>query len=468
MKESSLYSDMESRFRRIELLAKEDGVDLELLVERGDTLGLSVSKGQLEKFDSSQTHVGGIRVILDGVEGYSWTESLESSDLEAAYRDALESARFAKRGVNAMPKVEMWGGAGKGVGEDTSLFNDTMGEVSLDSKIERAKLLESEALRRDNRIANVPYNRYSESVGETMIFNSKGVRARQRRSGVMCYAYCLAKSGSGAMTESRMAGESFFTRNALQVPIDAVTTSAVEKAVAKLGAGSIETGHYPIVIDCEVAAELFGLIADYFSAKSLSEKTTIYAKETEPKANLEQIIGSDALSIVDDPVLPDGIGNRPFDAEGVPTKRTVLVENGVLKNFMTNSVYAKRLDLPHTANASRGPRSQLDVGPSNLVVKCGSDSLQQLLSSYPKMIYITDFTGYHAGFQHGSGAFSFQSEGELWENGKRVSAICNFVVAGSIDQMLKGLEKVSSRHSPKNSSVVAPDLLIRSLSVAGG
>jgi PmbA protein len=83
------------------------------------------------------------------------------------------------------------------------------------------------------------------------------------------------------------------------------------------------------------------------------------------------------------------------------------------------------------------------------------------------MIYVTDFTGYHAGFQHGSGSFSFQSEGELWENGKKVKALCNFVVAGSIDEMLKGLEKVSSRLSPKSSSVIAPDLLIKSLSVAG-
>lgn len=465
--EINLYQDMESKFRHLESLAKNDGVELELLVERGDALGLSVSKGKLEKFDSSQTQVGGIRVVLNGVEGYSWTESLETPDLEAAYRDALESARFTSRGESQAVRVELWGAGHKKVDEDPSLFNDSSQKVPLESKIERAKLLESQSLGRDSRIANVPYNRYSETSGEIMIFNSKGVRARQRRSGVMGYTYCLAKSGEGSTAESRMAGESFFTRNALNVPIDTVAASAAEKAVAKLGAVSPETGRYPIVIDCEVVAELFGLIADYFSAKSLAEKTTIYGKEKDPRANLGQTIGSPLLEIVDDPQLEGGVGNRPFDAEGVPTNKTTIVEKGILKNFLSNSVYAKRLGLSHTANASRSARSQLDVAPSNLVVKGGKETLQKLLASYPKVIYVTDFTGYHAGFQHGSGAFSFQSEGELWENGQRVSALCNFVVAGSIDEMLKGIEKVSSRQSPKTSNVVAPDLLISSLSVAG-
>lgn len=465
------YATLETGFKTLSELARKDGVDLELIVESGEMLGLSVSQGKLEKFDSSQSQVGGLRVLMNGVEGYSWTESLHEQDLIAAYRDALDSAKFSARGnvmrsanERAKELIELWGSEATGaVQEDPLLFNDTLGKVSMDSKIDRAKMLELKSKERDSRIANVPYNRYSETSGEVMIFNSKGVRARQRRTGVMGYTYCLAKSGE----ESRMAGESFFTRNATSVPIAETAALAAEKAVNKLGSVSPETGRYPIVIDREVAAEVFGLIADYFSAKSLAERTTIYGKSPEPSANLGQVVGSAVLQISDDPQLDGGIGNRPFDSEGVPTRKTLLVENGVLKAFLTNSVYAKRLGLPHTANASRSARTQLDVGPSNLVVSEGSETFEQLMATYPKMIYVTDFTGYHAGFQHGSGSFSFQSEGELWENGKKVKSLCNFVVAGSIDEMLKGLEKVSSRLSPKSSSVIAPDLLVKSLSVAG-
>lgn len=466
------YAEIENRFLQLSDLAKKDGVELELIVECGEQLGLSVSQGKLEKFDSSQSQVGGLRVLMNGVEGYSWTESLDEKDLVAAYHDAVESAKFSTRGnvmrsadERAKEMIELWGDEpiSGGVKEDQGLFNDTLSKVSMDSKIDRAKMLEMKSKERDSRIANVPYNRYSETSGEVMIFNSKGVRARQRRTGVMGYTYCLAKSGE----ESRMAGESFFTRNATAVPIAETAALAAEKAVNKLGSVSPETGRYPIVIDREVAAEVFGLIADYFSAKSLAERTTIYGKSPEPSANLGQFVGSPVLQIIDDPSLDGGIGNRPFDAEGAPTKKTTLVENGVLKAFLTNSVYAKRLGLPHTSNASRSARTQLDVAPSNLVIAGGTETFAQLMMTYPKMIYVTDFTGYHAGFQHGSGAFSFQSEGELWENGKKVKSLCNFVVAGSIDEMLKGLEKVSARRSPKSSSVIAPDLLIKSLSVAG-
>lgn len=466
------YAKIENHFLHLSDLAKKDGVELELIVESGEMLGLSVSQGKLEKFDSSQSQVGGLRVLMNGVEGYSWTESLDEKDLVAAYRDAVESAKFSARGnvmrsadERAKEMIELWGADTSSgvVKEDQGLFNDTLGKVSMDSKIDRAKMLEMKSKERDSRIANVPYNRYSETSGEVMIFNSKGVRARQRRTGVMGYTYCLAKSGE----ESRMAGESFFTRNATSVPIAETAALAAEKAVNKLGSVSPETGRYPVVIDREVAAEVFGLIADYFSAKSLAERTTIYGKSPQPSENLGQVVGSPVLQITDDPSLEGGIGNRPFDSEGAPTKTTQLVENGVLKAFLTNSVYAKRLGLPHTSNASRSARSQLDVGPSNLVVASGSETFEQLMATYPRMIYVTDFTGYHAGFQHGSGSFSFQSEGELWENGKKVKSLCNFVVAGSIDEMLKGLEKVSSRLSPKSSSVIAPDLLIKSLSVAG-
>lgn len=462
---------IESGFNQLAEMAKKDGVEIELIVESGEVLGLSVSQGKLEKFDSSHSQVGGLRVLMNGVEGYSWTESLQPEDLKAAYRDALESAKFSARGNEMRSKeertkelIELWSApTGTQVKEDSTLFNDTLGKVSMDSKIDRAKMLELKSKERDSRIANVPYNRYSETSGDVMILNSRGVRARQRRTGVMGYTYCLAKSGE----ESRMAGESFFTRNATSVPIAETAALAAEKAVGKLGSVSPETGRYPIVIDCEVAAEVFGLIADYFSAKALAERTTIYAKKPNPPENLGQVIGSSVLEITDDPSLEGGIGNRPFDSEGAPTKRTKLVEGGVLKAFMTNSVYAKRLKLPHTANASRSARSQLDIGSSNLVVTAGKESLQQLLASYPKVIYVTDFTGYHAGFQRGSGSFSFQSEGELWESGKKVKSLCNFVVAGSIEEMLMGIEKASARLSPKTSSVVAPDLLIRSLSVAG-
>lgn len=454
---------IESIFEKIASRAKADGVEAELLVESGDRLSLSVNEGKLEKFDSSESRVAGLRVILNGVEGYCWTESLESADLESAYTEAIENAKFASRGRTAeqmkSEAVQLYSG-GAVAKEDPSLFNDSLTKVSIDDKIARAIALEKQTKNADQRIASVPYNSYGEASGEFLVFNTKGVRARQRRTSVSGYAYCLAKQGE----ESRMAGESFFTRDAQGVAdqvLNDVAKHAAEKALLKLGASSPETGRYPVLIDRDVVAEVFGLVAGYFSAKAVSEKTSIFGHD------LGKNIASPHLTLTDDPSIPDGVGNRAFDAEGAVTLKTPLIEKGVLKSFMTNSVYARKMKLPHTANASRSAKGELEIGPSNLVIKPGTKSFEELAKIHPKFIYVTDFTGYHAGFREGSGEFSFQSEGELWENGKRVKALCNFVVAGSIREMFEGIEEVGARVTKKTSSVVAPDLLISSLSVAG-
>lgn len=464
---------LENSFSKIAQLAKRDGAEAELLVEIGESIRLSVNEGKLEKFDSSNSHVGGLRVLLNGIEGYCWTESLDDADLETAYGEALENAKFASRGredsTGKSDFVELYG-AGAPVAEDPQLFNDSFASVPIERKIERAIEIERKTKAVDSRIASVPYNSYGESNGEFLVFNTRGVRARQRRTSVSGYAYCLAKQGD----ESRMAGDRFFTRDARQVAsdvIEEVALSAGRRALRKLGAGSPETGRYPILIDREVVAEVFGLIADYFSAKSISERTSIFGSINQNSGQAETEIGktvaSSLLTLTDDPGLIDGVGNRNFDSEGAPTKKTQLIRDGVLTSFLTNSFYAKKLALPHTASASRSAKDELGIAPSNLVISPGESTFDELLASHPHLIYVTDFTGYHAGFQLGSGQFGFQSEGELWENGKRVKALCNFVVAGSIRELLLGIEKVSSRMTKKTSSVVAPDLLIRSLSVAG-
>ncbi len=463
---------LEGSFSKIAVLAKRDGSEAELLIEGGESLRLSVNDGKLEKFDSSQSHVGGLRVILGGVEGYCWTESLEDKDLEAAYNEAFENAKFAARGRSKEQlqneAVELYA-ATDVVAEDPTLFNDSLGTVSIDHKIERALEIERKTKEVDTRISSVPYNSYGESSGEFLIFNTRGVRARQRRTSVSGYSYCLAKQGD----ESRMAGDSFFTRDASRGGIDVISEvakSAGRKALLKLGAGSPATGRYPVVIDRDVVAEVFGLIVDYFSAKSISERTSIFGsigKDGKAQTEIGKTIASELLTLTDDPSLQDGVGNRTFDAEGARAKKTYLIQDGVLTSFLTNTVYARKLGLPHTASARRSAKDELGIGPSNLVVAPGTASFEELLASHPKLIYVTDFTGYHAGFQAGSGEFGFQSEGELWENGKRVKALCNFVVAGSIRELMLGVEKVSSRMTKKTSSVLAPDLLIKSLSVAG-
>lgn len=448
--------DFEKPFEKLEAAARKDGADVEMLVERAETFSASFQKGQAEKFDASASHCAGLRVIANGFEGYAFSENLTDGALLEAYGEALKNAKFTARAGDSTKRVELVSDTTP-VPENENLRNESLATLDIAGKLDRAKTLEEAALAVDPRVTSVPYNGYSETESEFQIFNSRGVRRRQRKTSVSGYTYCLAKNGE----ENRMAGESSFTRRSELFDAKQVARLAAEKAVAKLGAETPETGLYPVVIDADVASEVLGLMLDSFSAKSVEEKTSLFGE------SLGQMIASPNVTFVDDPFLADGPAARAFDSEGAPCQVTPLITNGRLTNFLTNSVLAKRLKLPHTKSASRSAKSQLGIGISNLIVTPGEKSLPQLLAKYPKVIYITDFTGYHSGYQSGSGDFSLQSEGELWENGKRVKPLCNFVTSGNIKQLLLNVEDLSSRRLTPTGSVIAPDLLIPSLSIAG-
>ena len=445
-------------FSVLEQRAKALGVEVELLVERADVFSLSVQKSEIEKFESSSSHCAGLRVLMDGYPGHAWTEDLSSEALDSAFDQAIENARFTAQANDASLKVELLAvdQAGTG-GHELALFSDGLSKVSIDEKLERARTLEKAARDFDPRVSAVPYNGYTESESEVLLWSSRGIHRSQRRTSISGNSYCLVKNDD----ETRMGGESFFTRDAQKTPVREIAEKAAVKALAKLGAKPPKTGRYPIVLESRVAASVMGLVSSGFSAKEVFEKNSLFAQE------LGALIASPVLSMVDDPHLEGGLGSRSFDGEGAWTKKTPIVTAGKLEHFITDSVHARRMNLPHTASAARGARSELGVGFSNLVVLPGSASLEELLSRYPSMILITEFKGYHAGYQGRSGDFSFESEGELWENGKRVGALCNFVTSGNVRELLRNLQEVGADYAPRVSSVLCPDLLVGELAVAG-
>jgi len=440
-------------FGRVEEALKREAsgarVEVELLLERAESLSLSVQKGALEKFDSSRSGCAGFRVLLDGIAGYAWSEDLSESALLTTARHALENARFAAQGAEESDRVELISD-GQPIPEDASLFNDSLRTLDFEGKKNRALELESMTLQADPRVQSVPYNGYSEVEYESRIYTSRGVRRRQRRTSVSGSSYCLARDGES----TKMAGEGFFVRDSASVNIAEVAQEAARRATSRLGATVPATGRYPLVIDSKVAGELVGLLAGSFSAKAVFEKNSLLA------GKMGERIASACLSLMDDPRLPGAAGSRSFDSEGATARATPLLRDGVLTGYLTDSVHARKMGLPHTASASRGPRSELDISYSNLVVPLGQKSLEELLASQSRVIYITEFKGYHSSYQKGSGDFSFPSEGELWDNGKRIGPVADFVTSGNLLEILMSIEEVGRRLHRPDGSVRVPDLLV--------
>jgi PmbA protein len=259
-----------------------------------------------------------------------------------------------------------------------------------------------------------------------------------------------------------MDGEGFFVRSFKEINVEDVARKGIDKVVSRLGAQKLKTGNYAVVIDKDQFPMILTMISGYLSAKSVHEKISLLQGKKDHK------VASEKFVLHDDPFELRGAAVRPFDAEGAPSQKTVLFENGVLKNYLTNLEYSQKMNLPHTSHAARGPSSSMDIAPTNLIVQKGNKSLSDLLASHKQVVHLTKFAGgLHAGFKESTGDFSMPAEGFLYENGKKVGPVDQFVMSGNVLDLLLKIEDLGNEYNKPGSSYICPDVLVSQLSVAG-
>lgn len=446
---------IKQNFEKILVQAREYGAKVELLVSGGEELSIGYQKKKLDSFESTQSQMAGFRVILGSNQGYAYTENLSDESLLRTYLEALNNAKTVQNGESHTVGLVSPGQNSKAADFKNLFHND---EVVMDKKMAVARLLEEACLQKDQRIQSVPYSGFSEAVVYKRILNSEGLDQSFKQKYYTGYVYPLAKDGDS----SKMDGDGFFVRSFSEINTDEVVSEGVRKAVSRLHAQKLGTGNYPVVIDRRQFPMILKMIYQYFSAKEVYEGKSLF------KGKLEQKIASEKFQLLDDPFELRGSAVRPFDDEGALSQKTVLFEDGVLKNFLTNLEYANKMRLPHTASASRSPASQQSVGPSNLVVGKGSKSLQQLLSAHDKVVHLTNFSGgLHAGFKESSGDFSMPAEGFLYEDGKCIGPVDQFVMSGNVLDLLRDIEEVGNEYNNPGSSMICPDVLVKLVSFAG-
>lgn len=443
---------LKENFNKIAAEARREGAKVELLLSGGENLSLGFSQRKLEKFESTQTQMAGLRVILGANQGYAYTENLSEEALLRTYKEALSNAKTLKSSDSTeIPLMKP-----QNFSVMAELFNPE--QVPMDQKMQVAKQLEEVCLNQDQRVQAVPYSSFNEGMGFKRILNSEGLDQQYKQNYYSGYSYPLAKDGES----SKMDGESFFARSFKDIHAEEVAKEGVRKAVSRLGAQKLKTGNYAVVISRDQFPMVMMMFASYLSAKEVHEGKSLF------KGKLQQKIASDKFQVVDDPFETRGTAVRPFDSEGAPSQKTTIFEKGVLKNYLTNLEYATKMKLPHTAHASRSPASSMDISPTNLVVEKGTKSLQQLLEKYDKVVYLTEFSaGLHSGYKESTGDISMPAEGFLYENGKLVAPIDQFVVSGNILDLLRDIEELGNEYAKPGSSFICPDVLVKTMSFAG-
>ena len=240
--------------------------------------------------------------------------------------------------------------------------------------------------------------------------------------------------------------------------VEETAQKAVSGALSKLGADTVPSGKYNIIMDSDTICSLMERYASVFSARSAYMKTTLLA-------GMEgQMVGSEKLTLIDDPFYPEKFGHCPFDGEGVAVSTKKVIENGRLNTLLYNRMYAKLLGRETTGNAS----SATGIEPKGLYIAPGELSNEELLKKLGDGLYLTSLQGLHAGANVQSGDFSLQADGFLVKDGVKAAPVKNFTVAGNFFQILKQVTDMSSQVKfGVGSDYGAPDVLFSGLAISG-
>jgi PmbA protein len=414
-----------------------------------------VHGGEVESLTAATQRGVGVRAWIGGRVGYAYGTDASGHGVEALAKRAAEAARVADEDEFAVAPA-----AGDAAPSLDGLSDPSVAESPAGDVAELALAVERAALEADPRIAGVEQAVYVDSANRVAIASSTGIAGSYEAS--TCYAYLQALAeGEGG----RETGLGFgLARGPAGLDPEAIGREGAERAVAMIGAGKPASRSCPVVLDATVAASFIGLIGGALSANAVQRGRSPFAER------LGADVAGEALVLHDDGLDRDGLGSAPFDGEGVPHRRTALIEDGRLQAFLYDTYTARRGEAASTGNAGRsGYRSQPSVATSNLIVASGELSLDGLLGEAGEGVYVTDVAGLHSGVNPVTGVFSVGASGRAIAAGELAEPVREFTIAGDLVSMLVAVRAAGaeSRWVPFGGSVRTPPLLIGEMTIGG-
>ena len=298
---------------------------------------------------------------------------------------------------------------------------------------------------------------YSEEENTTTIVNSNGLNVKRHSK----YAFLVAEAVCVKDGETKTGFDYIRLDNIKDADLDALASGIVLDAVSTFGADSLPSGAYPVVLDKKVVSSLLGAFSNLFSADAVLKNMSFL------KDKLGKKVFGENITLIDDPLSLDAPSQSAFDDEGVASFTKSVVENGVLKTYLHNLKTAAMMQVKSTGNGYKGGiETSVGVRPSNLYLKSGDTSFEDLLQSVKDGVYITSVTGLHAGLNPVSGSFNLQSSGFRIENGKKTTPVTLIILSGTLQELLNNVSLVGNDFEFKR-GVGAPSLAIKSMAISG-
>lgn len=425
----------------------------EAVVAEGDEFSTVVRLSNVETLKESGSKAIGIRVFFGQRAASTYSSDFSKDGLDQLVSSALALGKVTSEDPHAgLPDPSEQGQ----LTGDLDLFYDDVYSLPTEQRIDYARRAEKAALAVDPRIKNSDGGSFDAATGHKVLANSNGFIGEYRRSYCSVSAVPLAETEDGSkqrdywFSVARSIGR-------LESP-EQVGRIAAERTLRRLGARKVKTTKAPVVLDPQMARSFLGEICDAVNGDAIYRGASFLA------GKLGEKIAGDNINIVDDGTIPGLFGTSPFDSEGVPSRRTVVIENGVLKSYLLNTYTAKKLGLKTTGNAARGLAGNPGIGAGNFFLQPGAKDPKDIIAGLKDGLYITEFLGF--GVNLVTGDFSRGASGMWIVNGELAFPVEEITVAGNLKDMLFSISEIGNDLEFR-SSLACPTLRIDGLTIAG-
>jgi len=428
------------------------GEQVEAVVVRGTDTEIRVYGGEVESLSSAQAQGVGIRVVVDGRQGFAYAGSLDERVIADTLADARDNAGFATFDEFAglaepdgvpMPSIE--------------LFRPALESFRTEDKVALAIEMERAVLAADRRISGIESAEYADSISESAVVTTTGIRSAGRESNCYVATYALASQGDEVQT-----GFGFSVgREPTDLDPLRAAEEAAQRATRMLGAVQPSSGRLTVVLDPWVTAQFLGLIGYTLNGDAVHKGRSLFADR------MGEEVASPLLTLVDDPTDPRAFTATDADGEGLAARRNVLIENGVLTRFVHNAQSARRAGTVSTGNAVRGFRSTPDVGCLAVSLLPGDVAPAELVAGITDGVLVQEVSGLHSGVNPVSGDFSTGAEGIRIRNGELAEPVREFTIASTLQRMLRDVRAVGSDLQFLPMSAAGVTLVVDDLTISG-
>ena len=398
---------------------------------------------------------GGLRVIVDGRQGFAWAGSLDPDVVAAALADARDNAEFATpdpchgvvtpeeaAGVSA-PALDLWA--------------EDVGQVSTDAKVQLALDTEAATFAADPRVRGVEQATYGDAMTEVAVANSLGVSAAVQRT--MCSCVSIALVGEDVETQT---GYGFSAGRAFaDLDPTVAARDASDRATGLLGAAQPDSRRLPVVFDPLVTRSLLGVLAAAISGEAILKGRSVFVGRE------DEMVAAACVTLTDDPTNPDAFGASPHDAEGVASRANGLIVDGVLRGLLHNAYTGRRSGLGTNGAAVRGFASTPGCGARALALTPGSKSAAEVMAAAGDALYVQSVSGLHSGTNPVSGDFSVGAEGFIVRNGALAEPVREVTIASTLPRMLLDIVEVGADLIWLPGGAAGMTLLISEMSMSG-